>query len=116
MVQQIRGELGDELLDKQSQILVRLKYQFIYEGGIDNLLKVTQLSFDHEHYEVYFFCVSMVQPLTFNMDLVNSKKQVLLSENDWVKSHEEVMNEFRDANFVTILMSQMNTLYERNSR
>lgn len=53
---------------------------------------------------MYFFCVSMVQPLTFNMDLVNSKKQVLLSENDWVKSHDEVMNEFRDANFVTTLM------------
>ena len=116
MISQIRGEEGDEMLDKQSYVLVRLKHQFIYDGGIENLKKVMEVSFDHEHYEVYFFCVSMIQPLTFNMDLVNSKKQVLLSENDWVKSHDEVMNEFRDAKYVELLTSQVNTLYERRSR
>lgn len=58
------------------------------------MFKTIEIAFDHEHYQIYNYCVSMIQPLTYNMDLVNSKNQVLLSTKDWVQSHDQILDEF----------------------
>lgn len=65
-IAKIKQEYVDEELDRQSTEIVKFKNQFMMDGGIRNMKNIIDMAFQNKNYEVYFFCVSSLQPLIFN--------------------------------------------------
>lgn len=65
-IAKIKQEYVDEELDRQSTEIVKFKNQFMMDSGIRNIRNIIDLAFQKKQYEVYFFCVSSLQPLIFN--------------------------------------------------
>ena len=110
IISKVKGEAIDGELEKQSQILARLKHQLIYDGGVASVIAAADLAFEMDEFAVYFYLVSTLQPLIATIDWQHGERQVLLSAGDWVKSHSEVKHEFKQARVVASLKHHVNSM------
>ena len=80
------------------------------DGGIGDLIKIIEASYENQKYGVYFYCIGLIGPMVFDADILKAKDQ-----NEWVKSHSEILEEIDSKNYVSILTEHLIHFYDRKS-